>query len=130
MKTKNFIILALVFLGAIGFVLFSYAQKEHRIIHTEKAGISTTAITFYSAYTRDKEAFNASHLDKAVELKGRITAIESNSIVLDQKIAVTLERGLIALKINKKITIKGRYVGFDDLLEQLKIDQAEVTSTQ
>lgn len=130
MKTKYFIILALVFIIAVGIVLFSYVHKEHRTIRTEKADISTTAIAFYSTFIRNQEVFNTIHLDKAVELKGRITAVESNSIVLDQKISVTFESNPIVLKINKKITLKGRYVGFDNLLEQLKIDQAVITSTQ
>ncbi|WP_109098459.1 hypothetical protein [Aquimarina sp. AU58] len=130
MKTKNFIFLTLAFIAATGIVLLSYIYKEHRTIHTEKVDTNTTAIAFYSAFIKDKAVFNAIHLDNAVELKGLITAIESNRIVLDQKIAVTLESDLTALKINKKITIKGRYVGFDDLLEHLKIDQATVTSTQ
>ncbi|WP_074407591.1 hypothetical protein [Aquimarina megaterium] len=130
MKTKNFIFLTLAFIAATGIVLLSYIYKEHRTIRTEKVNTSTTAIAFYSTFIKDKAAFNAIHLDKAIELKGLITTIESNRIVLDQKIVVTLERDLMTLNINKKITIKGRYVGFDDLLEYLKIDQATVTSTQ
>ncbi|EZH73747.1 hypothetical protein ATO12_17585 [Aquimarina atlantica] len=130
MKTKNFILLVLAFITAISIVLLSYMYKEHRTIHTEKVDTNTTAIEFYAAFIKDKVVFNAIHLDKAVELQGLITAIASNHIVLDQKISVTLERDPTALKINKKVTIKGRYVGFDDLLEQLKIDQGTVISSQ
>lgn len=130
MKTKNFIFLTLAFIIAIGIVLLSYVHKEHRTIRTEKVDTNTTTIAFYAAFIKGEEAFNSIHLDKAVVLKGLITAIASNRIVLDQKISVTLVNSPTMLKINKKITIKGRYVGFDDLLEQLKIDQATVTSTQ
>jgi hypothetical protein len=130
MKTKNFIFLTLAFIIATGIVLLSYIHKEHRTIRTEKVDTNTTAIVFYSAFIKDKAAFNAIYLDKAIELEGLITAIASNRIVLDQKIAVTLESDLMTLNINKKITIKGRYVGFDDLLEYLKIDQATVISSQ
>ncbi len=126
---KKLIIVLLVFLLALGATIFSYINKDHRNISDEKTDISTTSKEFFSSFTTNQQEFNSLYLDKAIVLKGIVTSIEDNSIVLDEKVIVTFKENAISgIKTNTEITVKGRYVGYDDLLEQLKIDQATNTN--
>ncbi|MFK8060436.1 MAG: hypothetical protein AB8B78_10135 [Polaribacter sp.] len=63
--------------------------------------------------------------DKVVNLKGKITAIDSKGITLENQIYCQFREDVnfSSLKINTQITLKGRVIGYDDLLEEIKLDQ-------
>lgn len=51
----------------------------------------------------------------------------NNAIVLEEKLSLTIsEKKVKNLKLEQTIKVKERFVGFDDLLEELKMDQCEL----
>lgn len=124
MKKKNILIFSLILIIAVITIVFNYLNKDHRNISAEKADVNTTSAKFFSTFNTNQEEFNRENLEKVIELKGIISSSEGNSIILDEKILVTFKDTNTVQLNNKEVTIKGRYVGYDDLLEQLKIDQA------
>ena len=125
MKRKRILFFLLFIIAAI--LIYNYINKAHRDIAKEEAIVTLKSLEFYRSFQDDKDNFNTNYLDKVVGLEGIITELENKGLVLDNKNYITFKESLSKnLRINKKITIKGRYVGYDDLLEQLKIDQATV----
>jgi hypothetical protein len=122
---KFMIVFSLVIIVAIG--IYFYTYQSHRDIATEKPDYSLTLSDLQKDFETNDSLFNAKYADKTIEIYGKITAIDlkNKSIMLDDKIAISLDTlEANSLKISDTTFIKGRYVGFDDLLEEFKIDQA------
>lgn len=105
--------------------MYNYLNKEHRNIAKEDVGAVFESHDFYKTYMENNKEFNAIYLDKVIQLEGVISSLESNGVIFDNKNYVVFKEGMPNnLDIDTQIIIKGRYVGYDDLLDQLKIDQA------
>ncbi len=64
--------------------------------------------------------------NKPVEISGKITEFVDNNFILDEFIFCQLketQERKPPIKINSKITIKGIVIGYDELLNELKINQ-------
>ena len=63
--------------------------------------------------------------DKIVVVSGEVTNIDEKGIMLSSKIYCQLKQVTDLQKINpsNNISLKGRIIGYDDLLEELKLDQ-------
>lgn len=72
----------------------------------------------------NSEISKKKYLDKTLELSGIITEIDlaNNSLTLDDKLYATLKENPGNIKLSQKIFIKGRFIGYDELLEELKMD--------
>jgi len=127
MKNKTYIILV-VFISIIAIlslVFYKIFYTAHRDIASEKSQISIIASELQLNYAKDYALANKNYADKVIETKGNITAIEEKTVVLDNMVQVDfLDTILLDFKLGESLTIKGRCVGYDDLLEIVKIDQA------
>jgi len=118
--------LALLF-AIIGIVAYNYMYQDHRDIASEKFDFELKPSLLSIAMSNTNEAVN--YVDRVIQTEGIITAIEQNSVILDDLVQVNFSADdLNALSIRKKVTIKGRCVGYDDLLELVKIDQATLVN--
>lgn len=108
-------------------VSYKYLYHEHRDIASEKPAFTLTVTDLLKDFVADESKANAKYLDKSVTIKGKITNIDipNKTIVLDEKVFVIL---LISteVKLNAEVSIQGRLIGFDSLLEEIKIDQAQI----
>ena len=126
---KKKIILSVAILLIILFGLYQYAYKAQRNISDEKATFETTVSQITSEFASDETSANKKYLDQTISIYGKITNIdlETSSIVIDNKIYVTFTEKIIAkIAVNQQVTIKGRFIGYDDLLEEFRIDQASL----
>jgi hypothetical protein len=56
-----------------------------------------------------------------------IIDLENNALILDKKVFATFSDSLSKSIISgKKISIKGRFLGYDELLQEFKIDQSSI----
>ena len=78
-------------------------------------------------FLADESKANLKYLDKTIAIKGKITSVDAlnNTIVIDEKVFVLLKKNS-DVKQNEVINIQGRVIGYDSLLEEIKIDQAEI----
>ena len=121
------IIVSILVLMVLLFVGYKYLYHEHRDIATEKATFSVTVNTLLSDFLADETKANAKYLDKSVAIKGKITSIDvaNKSVVIDEKVFAILSV-FSDVKVNSEVTIQGRLIGYDSLLEEIKIDQAQI----
>lgn len=119
----------------IGFVVlilglllgYKYLYHDHRDISTEKAAFSVSVSQILKEFVADEAKSNSKYLDKSITVKGKITNIDNvnKSIVLDEKVFVMLTNS-IQVKLDEEVVVQGRLIGYDSLLEEIKLDQAQI----
>ena len=70
--------------------------------------------------------FYKKYLEKPVAVSGIITSVNGKEVILDNSVNCTFLTASNSLKKDKKITIKGRVVGYDDLLGEVRLDQCNL----
>ena len=73
-------------------------------------------------FAKNTELATSKYLNKAIEITGKVTAVENSLVTLNGKISCLLQTNE-KVDLNTSIVIKGRVTGYDDLLEELKLDQ-------
>ena len=106
---------------------YKYLYHEHRNIANEEAAFTISVNDLLKDFTVNESKANAKYLDKSIAVKGKITSIDNvnKSLVIDEKVFVLLTN-TTNLKVNEEVSIQGRLIGFDSLLEEIKIDQAQI----
>jgi hypothetical protein len=130
MKRKiKIAVVALAVITITGFTSYNYVMHGGaRDLTTEKTDFTVTSKSILEEFTTNTEVSNKKYLEKAVAIKGVITAINKNEIILDKTIICGDVSQDVALKIGQNVTIKGRVVGFDDLMGDLKLDQSFIVN--
>ncbi|MGC6430510.1 MAG: hypothetical protein ACON5F_05670 [Jejuia sp.] len=129
MKKKASYIIAIttIVLGITGYTIYGYMYKAHRDIASE--GIDYNLTSDYLQKAMRVDSTSKKIIDRVIQTEGVITSIEQNSVVINDAIQVNFTKTDISnLQPQTKLTIKGRCVGYDDLLELVKIDQAIITN--
>ncbi len=127
MKKKLFYILLL--LIVLVFAVYKYMYKSHRDIASEDVAFSKTVSEVFQAFTTNDSLANKTYLDKTISVKGKITNIDlTNKIItVDEKLSARFTNKIPDnIKLQDSITLKGRLVGFDDLLEEIQMDQCAI----
>ncbi len=125
MKKKILLIFSLLVVLAV--VGYQFIYHSHRDIATEEAAFSVSGDALIKEFVADENASNAKYLDKSVAIKGKITNVDAlnNTFVLDEKVfAIVQEKN--EAKVGDVVTVKGRLIGFDSLLEEIKLDQCTI----
>ena len=71
----------------------------------------------------------AKYQDETIELTAQVTAIDTvtKGIVLGDKVFATFKDSVPKVVVSgKTLKIKGRFLGYDELLQEFKIDQTSI----
>ena len=120
------IIICVSVLAILVFAIVGYNYVLHggaRNLSSEEAAFSITSKTIIDEFTTDSEAANKKYLDKAITISGKITSISGKDVILDDVIVCSLTENDATLKENQTVILKGRVVGYDDLMGEIKMDQ-------
>lgn len=117
----------ILFLLLITMIVYTYIYKSHRNISIETPSFSVTSLTLINEFTLDFHVSSEKYLDKIIQIDGIVTKIENTLLVIDKSITCYFDEPVDNnLWLKKSITIKGRVLGYDELLEEVKIDQCIV----
>jgi len=120
------IVILIIILFIVGVVGYKYIYKDHRNIETEKTAFKVQTGEIVTEFSLNIENATNKYLNKTIEVSGIITAFKDNVIMLDHKIVCyMLDSTDHNLILNSKVIIKGRFIGYDELLEEFKIDQCK-----
>lgn len=108
----------LVFFGA-RYYAYNFGERN---IQVEEAKYNVSSAEIVSEFSKDLESANKKYLEKPIIVSGKVTAIAGNSVIIDQSINCVFENADTSIKENVTVQIKGRVVGYDDLLGELKLD--------
>ncbi|WP_300567577.1 hypothetical protein [Flavobacterium sp.] len=127
MKFK-WILILLLFLILV-WVGYSYIYKEHRNISTENSMKISSVENIFNEFKQDENKANKRYLDKVIQVKGKVTQVDSiqKTITIDEKLFSSFQKvDFESCKLNSTLVIKGRFIGYDDLLEELKMDNCVI----
>lgn len=119
-KSKTFLLFLIATL-IIGFGIYDYVMKPPATIESKKVDFSGTAIAFVTEVRNEPLKWT----NKVVILKGAVTSKDGIGFKLDGKVFCQTKEGVdfSGLTRNQAVKIKGRFIGYDDLMDELKIDQ-------
>jgi hypothetical protein len=121
-KMKKLIILVIACIIG-GYFVYKYIMTSgERNLETENSAFVVSSSTIYEEFVKNTELANSKYLNKAIEISGKVTAVENSLVTLNGKISCLLQTNE-KVDLNTSIVIKGRVTGYDDLLEELKLDQ-------
>ena len=124
MKRKRIILIAILLLAFAG---YKYIYQEHRDIQKEAAEFVLASTTIANDFSQNTTEAEKKYLNKTIEISGVVTEINQKDLTLNNRIFCQFnDTRNNTLNINDSITIKGRCIGYDDLLELVKIDQSTV----
>ena len=127
-KYKKIILIAFFIIFAITGVYWYAMHAGGRNIETEKADFTVTTSAISQEFSSNDAAATKKYLNKAISISGTITDINvtENLVILDQTTICQFLKVDALLQKGTKITIKGRFTGFDDLMGELKLDQCVI----
>jgi len=119
---KWIIVIVLLLIAAI--VGYNYIYQSHREIEKETAKFEISSEDLASSFSANSKDAEAKYLNATVLVSGNISEIANNNITLDEKVFCQFKNDIeTELTEKSSIKIKGRVIGYDDLLEQVKLDQ-------
>jgi len=127
-KNAKIILLVVMVIGLIGFLAYNYVMHGGaRNLESEKTNFTVSSASITSEFTTNVESANKKYLEKAVAIKGKITASNGKEVILDEIVTCSFKNPDLSIRNGDTITVKGRVVGYDDLMGELKLDQCFVT---
>ena len=120
---KKYLILFFIFSFSLVFLVWN---KPHKDYSTVKTDITINSSNFINEFKTNSTLATEKYLNQVILVNGNITDKLTKSIVLDNGIVCTLDsssfKALGLIQINNEVSIKGRFVGFDDLFEEIRLD--------
>lgn len=111
----------------VGSILYFYVYKEHRDIGREEASVSISVDELHKQFQTNDSLANATYADQTILVSGLVTSFDSadNSLVLNEKLFLTFQvKEVLPLQPKQSVKVKGRFVGYDDLMDELKMDRS------
>ncbi|SHE33416.1 hypothetical protein SAMN05444278_101236 [Psychroflexus salarius] len=107
-----------VVLLVVGFISYKYVMKPPAVIEDRNVSFEGTSQDVFEKVQGNPRGWQ----DKVVLISGTITSKDDKGLSLNNNIYCQLKEKQY-ISINENIRLKGRIIGYDDLLEELKLDQ-------
>lgn len=129
MKRIFFILLTFIAIVAVGFFTARYYAYNagKRDIQSEETAFAVSSKAIVTEFTSNTTASNKKYLEKPVAISGIITSVNGKEVILDNSVNCSLLTVTDSIKKDQKVTIKGRVVGYDDLLGEVRLDQCNLS---
>lgn len=124
MMRKWVIVIILLVLGFIG---YNYLYKAHRNIEKESPSFVVPARLIINEFLDDPSISEKKYLNKTIEISGIVTENGGSYIILNNSVFCQFNTLIpLDLKVSDSLNVKGRCIGYDSLLEQIKLDQCTI----
>jgi hypothetical protein len=129
MKRKKiaFVIVSLLLLVSAGiYFYYGFLFKEARNIETEMPNFSIAATKLIKDYTSNPKKADLLYLNKTIEITGTVSKKTDSVIILENTVFCLFTQKIKDELINNKVTVKGKCIGYDELFEEVKLDQCTI----
>ncbi|MEN2401267.1 hypothetical protein GKZ90_0015870 [Flavobacterium sp. MC2016-06] len=129
MKRKRilFVIAALLIVTSAGiYFYYGFLFKEARHIESEMPDFSIEAAKLLKDYDSDPKKADLVYLNKTIEITGIVTKKTDSVIVLENTVFCLFTQKIKDIPKNKKVTVKGKCIGYDELFQEVKLDQCTI----
>ena len=83
---------------------------------------------FYSEFSGNETEFNSKYINQIIGLTGVITSVQDSIVILNDKIVCITHQSSANLAEGQLVKIKGRYIGYDELFDNLKLSECLLES--
>jgi hypothetical protein len=101
---------------------------EARNIASEMPDYSIKATELLKDYNADPKKADSLYLNKTIEVTGKVTKETDSVIILENNIFCLFTKKVNNRLINNEVTVKGKCIGYDELFEEVKLDQCTITN--
>ena len=129
-KQKKIIVLIflLLLLLTVGFFSARYYAYHggKRDVQTEQTAFTLKTKDILAEFTTNEAAANKKYLEKPVVISGVITSINDKEVIIDEVVVCGFTSADATLKKGQTISVKGRVIGYDDLMGGVNMDQCSI----
>ena len=125
--SNTFKIVSLIFVVFSIFILLvfkKYIYKKHENISLKNPDLVISADKLYYDFINFTDSSNSKYLNKIIIIDGNLISLDDRNILLSPGISILLEKSTTEINRKEEIKIKGRCLGFDNILMEVKIDKA------
>lgn len=112
----------LVFVTISGFFAYNYVMAAPKNVTSTSADITINASILSKDFVASEIVATEKYAEKIIAISGLITAVDDKSITLDDKVNCVF-KDAVSVKKGDFIKIKGLFIGYDEMFEEIKIDQ-------
>jgi hypothetical protein len=120
---KSKLILGVLILGLLVVIAaYNYTYKDHKNIEASNTDFEITSKELAFHFGADIEKASKKYLNKVIVVSGTISETDAESVTLSAATLCYFTLGIEQVK-QGRLKIKGRCIGYDELLEVVKLDQ-------
>ena len=120
-KIIGFSIVTIIILAIAGYYYVMHGGARN--VSNEETAFTISSKNISDEFATNVDASNKKYLDKAIAITGIVTNVNRKEVILDNSIICNLKEVDATIQKNQKVTLKGRVVGYDDLMGEIKLDQ-------
>ena len=105
-----------------GISLYKYTYQEHKNIESSNVDFKITALELSLNFGLDAQKAFEKYVNKVIVVSGDVSELNTESVMLNSVALCYFPNGTEQVKQGALI-VKGRCIGYDDLLEVVKLDQ-------
>ena len=122
---RKWFIVLLIF-AVLAFIGYQYIYQDHRDITSEESRFQIQAHILIEEFATNSKVAEDKYLNQTIEITGLVTDTDFENLTLNNQIFCQLLEPINKLQKDKPLVIKGRFIGYDDLLEEIKLDQCSI----
>jgi hypothetical protein len=107
---------------AVHYILYGGARD----IQAEESAFTLNSSTITAEFNANSVNATTKYLNKTIEVKGKVTKVENDLLILDNSIICKMKNKINIPNVGASINIKGRVVGFDDLMGEINLDECSI----
>lgn len=121
LKNKKVWIGILLFGALAAYGVISYMYKPHAQIEDQKITFTGDAASLIKEASNNETAI----INSIVAIEGKVSSLAADGFILSGSIFCQPKNNTLLgqIKEGQSIKVKGRFIGYDDLLEEVKLDQ-------
>lgn len=128
MTNKKKLIVAVFVFTVIGYFSVNYIlYGGARDIQKEESAYTVSSKSIIDEFSNNSSTATKKYLDKSIEVTGVISSVNDSLVSIDESVLCTMkEINKSAVIVGKNVSVKGRVIGFDDLMGEIKLDECVI----
>lgn len=129
MKRKKIaiVIAGLLLVASAGiYFYYGFLFKEARNIESEMPDFSIATTKLLYDYNSNPKKADSLYLNRTIEITGKVTKETDYVVILDNAVFCLFTQKIKDRLINNKVTVKGKCIGYDELFQEVKLDQCTI----
>lgn len=127
-KKISIAIVVLVLILVVGFFSARYYAYHgaKRDVQSEQAAFTMKTKDILADFTKNEADANKKYLEKPVSISGIITSVNEKEVIIDEVVVCGFTTADVTLKVGQSVSVKGRVIGYDDLMGGVNMDQCSI----